>query len=390
MSTPTDADRAELRRLVKAANTSLRNGYKNKVTGPVVGAPRFELYHSAPSLCSHKVRTTLAEKQAAYVSHDMIIMPMGKFIPQNYRPEYVRLRLLGAPGAKLVSGYTGESSVTQQGFDPCVVPTLVDHEAARVVIDSQAICEYISANVSTGTDLVPADLKSEIQAQVDLVDRAPHVAALYGAHPDVDSRPAGLRDRITGVHARKIRVLETLIQHIGDDAELRSAYESKIAKEHAAGEFVKTPDEMRAVHKQMSAHVADLETHLQAQKTGPWVLGEQFTLADIVWTQSLYRMKWLGLSGVWENDNSPAVAAYIERAFERPSFRSAVVAWPGAYAPSPHIAANAGFAAMRAFTVDMVRSLDWRQTIFGDPTFKLPSMTEFTDGSAESSTASVS
>ena len=376
MSGPTDADRVQFRKLVDAANKSLRNGYKNKVTGK--GTPRFELYHSAPSLCSHKVRTVLAEKEAAYVSHDMLIMPMGKFIPQNYRPEYVRLRLRGAPGATMVSGYTGESSVTQQGFDPCVVPTLVDHETARVVIDSQAICEYIALNAATGTDLIPEDLKTAIQAQVDLVDRAPHVAVLYGAHPDDDRRPAGLRDRITGVHARKIRVLETMIKHIGDDAELHAAYKSKIAKEHAAGEFVKTPEEMRAVHQQMAEHVRDLETHLEGQGAGPWVLGERFTLADIVWTQSLWRLKWLGMSDNWENGKSPAVASYTERAFQRPSFRSAVVAWPGAYAPSPHIPENSGFGAVRAFTVDMMRSVNWRQTIFGDPTFKLPPMNQDT------------
>lgn len=387
MSKPTDDERAEFRNLVDDANASLSNGYKNKLTGK--GEARFELYHSAPSLCSHKVRTTLAEKQATYISHDMVIMPMGKFIPQNYRPEYVRLRLRGAPGAKLVSGYTGESSVTQQGFDPCVVPTLVDHEAMRVVIDSQAICEYIAATVATGTDLIPEHLKSDIQTQVDLVDRAPHVAVLYGAHPDDDRRPAGLRDRISGVHARKIRVLETLIKHVGDDAELRAAYESKISKELAAGEFVKTPDEMRAAHQQMAAHVVDLENHLQSQATGPWVLGEQFTLADIVWTQSLWRMKWLGMSDNWANGQNPAVARYTKRAFVRPSFRSAVVNWPGAYAPSPHVEETTGFSAARAFTVDMMRSLNWRQTIFGDPKYKLPPMKDNTGDTKQPSAASV-
>ncbi|MEL7043097.1 MAG: glutathione S-transferase [Pseudomonadota bacterium] len=386
MSTPTDAARTHFRKLVNDANVSLRNGYKNKLTGK--GEARFELYHSAPSLCSHKVRTTLAEKQAAYISHDMVIMPMGKFIPQNYRPEYVRLRLRGAPGAKLVSGYTGESSVTQQGFDPCVVPTLVDHEAMRVVIDSQAICEYIAANVPTGTDLVPEHLKADIQTQVDRVDRAPHVAVLYGAHPDDDRRPPGLRDRIAGVHARKIRVLETLIKHVGDDAELRAAYESKISKELAAGEFVKTPDEMRAAHEQMAAHVVDLENHFRDHGSGPWVLGDQYTLADIVWTQSLYRMKWLGLSGNWADGRNPEVARYTERAFQRQSFRSAVVNWPGAYAPSPHVQASTGFGAARAFTVDMMRSLNWRQTIFGDPIYKLPPMNQTSDDKKEPTAAS--
>lgn len=389
MTDATEADRAALRKLVDAANAGLRSGYANKVVGnPSGGVPRFELYHSAPSLCSHKVRTTLAEKQAAYVSHDMTIMPMGKFIPQNYRPEYVRLRLRGAPGAQLVSGYTGESSVAQQGFDPCVVPTLVDHELAQVVVDSNAICTHIADAVDTGADLIPEALKADISTQVDLVDQAPHVAALYGAHPDDDRRPAGLRDRISGVHARKIRVLTTLLESIGDDPELRAAYESKIAKEAAAGEFVTTPDEMRAVHDRMARHLGDLDAQL-GRSGGPWVLGEAYTLADITWTLSLWRMKWLGMGRFWEDgDGNARVAAYTDKAFKRPAFRSAVVAWPGSHAPSPHVPEHSGPGAARAFTLHMIRMTDWGKTLFGDPKFKLPPMpVQETDSAGRSLTS---
>ncbi|MEL6386210.1 MAG: glutathione S-transferase family protein [Pseudomonadota bacterium] len=375
MTEATEADRAGLRKLVDAANAGMQSGYANKVVGNSGGrAPRFELYHSAPSLCSHKVRTTLAEKQAAYVSHDMTIMPMGKFIPQNYRPEYVRLRLRGAPGAQFVSGYTGESSVAQQGFDPCVVPTLVDHDLARVIIDSNAICRHIAGSVDTGTDLVPDGMGASVGEQVDLVDQAPHVAALYGAHPEDDRRPAGLRDRIGGVHARKIRVLTALLDSIGDDTELHAAYTSKIAKEAAAGEFVATPEEMRSVHDRMAAHVGELEAQL-TQSGGPWVLGDAYTLADITWTLSLWRMKWLGMGHVWEDGTANTrVADYAKLAFKRPAFRSAVVNWPGSHAPSPHVAEHSGPGAAGAFTLHMIRMTDWGKTVFGDPKYKLPPM----------------
>ena len=122
----------------------LTNRATNKIIGDGGGSkPRFELYHASLSLCSFKVRTTLAEKGLAYSSHALSIMPAGKAIPQNYRPEYVRLRLKGQEKQKLVSGYTGASSVAEDGFDPCVVPTLVDHQEGRVVIDSKNICEFL-------------------------------------------------------------------------------------------------------------------------------------------------------------------------------------------------------------------------------------------------------
>ena len=75
--------------------------------------------------------------------------PVTFIIPANYRPGYVRLRLQGAPNLQYAEGYTGQSSVTTEGFDPCVVPTLVDHEKACVVIDSARICNYLDREVDS-------------------------------------------------------------------------------------------------------------------------------------------------------------------------------------------------------------------------------------------------
>ena len=52
----------------------------------------------------------------------MNIMPIRGGTPENYRPEYVRMRLRGAPNARLVDGYTGASAVTTEGFDPASCP----------------------------------------------------------------------------------------------------------------------------------------------------------------------------------------------------------------------------------------------------------------------------
>ncbi|MEO0495962.1 MAG: glutathione S-transferase family protein [Pseudomonadota bacterium] len=361
-------------RMVNDVNALLRSKYKNKIIGGRPGTrPQFELYHAAPSLCSHKVRTVLAEKQVAYASHDMDIMPAGKFIPENYRPEYVRMRLQGAPNARLVDGYTGESSVSVQGFDPCVVPTLVDHEKERVVIDSKTICEYVDAEADSGATLIPTELASEIAAQETLIDQAPHVAALYGAHPDDDFRPMGLRKNIAGVHARKIRVLNALIDQIGDsDPSVRAAYEAKIKKEDAASEFVIDADGMRETHRQMGAHVDALEAQLLSHSED-WVCGDIYTIADIMWTCSMWRLQWLGFGRLWSAyTGRDRLRTYLDKAFQRPAFRSAVIQWPGAHAPSPHVAEHRGFGAVSGFAVHMIRSTQWGQVIWGDPKIKLP------------------
>ena len=361
-------------RMVNDVNALLRSKYKNKVIGGQAGeTPRFELYHAAPSLCSHKVRTVLAEKEVSYVSHDMDILPAGNFIPENYRPEYVRMRLYGAPDARLVDGYTGESSVTVQGFDPCVVPTLVDHLKERVVVDSKVICEYVNSEVDGGTQLVPPNLTAEIATQENLIDQAPHVAALYGAHPDNDFRPTGLRKNIAGIHAKKIRVLKAMIEQVGNsDPAVLAAYEAKIKKEDAAGEFVIDAEGMRETHRNMAAHVDALEAQLLSH-SADWVCGNEYTIADIMWTCSMWRLQWLGFGGLWGPESGRnRLQEYLDRALQRPAFRGAVVNWPGAHAPSPHVAEHRGFGAVSGFAVHMIRSTQWGQVIWGDPKIKLP------------------
>ena len=357
---------ASMESLVAAANGPLRSPLRNGLVGGLAsGRPRFELYHAAPSLCSHKVRALMAEKGVPYLSHDLNLIPLGKAVPENYRPGYVRLRLQGAPGAQLVTGYTGRSSVCTEGFDPCVVPTLVDHEKAQVVVDSANICKYLDQEAGAGAQLIPEELAEQVAVQVDQIDQAPHVAVLYGAHPDGDDRPPSLAKNIKDVHGRKIRTLKRMMTEAPDDAEVQAAYESKIAKESSAHHFVYDAASMRNAHAEMHSHVEVLERQLQTHD-GPWVLGAAYTLADILWTCSLFRLKWLGLGRIWQAGNArPRVAEYAERAFQRPSFQAGVLKWPVAYPPSPHVPEFSSLAAAGRFVRSMVRRTSWPAVLFG-------------------------
>ena len=53
----------------------------------------------------------------------------------------------------------------------------------------------------------------------------------------------------------------------------------------------------------MDEHVGELEAQLE-RCGGPWVLGEAYTLADIMWTNSIYRLKWLGMGHFWDQGSS--------------------------------------------------------------------------------------
>ncbi|MEM6666487.1 MAG: glutathione S-transferase family protein [Pseudomonadota bacterium] len=341
---------------VKAANNAL-SAKKTKTIGAKPGeTPRFEVYHATFSVCSHKVRTVLLEKNIPFVSHTMNLAVSASRGSDTYHPDYVRLRLLGAPGAKMVGTYTGQSSVTSEGFDPCVVPTLVDHLHQRVVIDSSNICDYLDRETDPQDALVPIDMADAVAAQIALIDHAPHVAVLYGAHPDEeDKRPDIIADRIKGVHDHKVKHLEALKASVADQPDLVAAYDAKIAKELSAKGFVYDRDRMLDAHARMVQHVAALETQLGSHG-GKWTMGDDYTMADIMWTISLFRLKWLGLGTLWENsDSSPNVARYVGYAFERPGFKAAVVDWPMSTPPSQHIPGTDGFAKKIGFVWQAIR-----------------------------------
>jgi 2,5-dichlorohydroquinone reductive dechlorinase len=290
------------------------------------------------SLCSYKLRTVLDEKAAAYVSHDIDIFPPDI---KNYYPEYVRLRLAGGADLvhRFVQGYTGRSSTETEGFDPCVVPTLVDHEAGRVLVNSKRMCLYLDAAIDTGTKLVPPALRAAIERQLDVVDRTPHVAALYGVHPGEDRRPAFVRRDMVGVHDAKIAQLEKNRALVPNEPLLQAAYDHKIKKEAAAREFVRTAADMRSALDEFRVIVANLDKDLSA--TGQkWLLGDDFTLADVFWAASLFRMRWLGLGylfdGVGAGATMPRVRAYCDRLLQRPSVQRAIVRWP-LHPPSEHV-----------------------------------------------------
>ena len=336
----------ELTASVAAARRAVLEPGRSKQVGVQSAAgPRFELFHAAMSICSQKVRAVLAQKAAAYASHDMLIICMrgkdGLLTPaENYHPDYVRLRMVGnvGLGRGLVTGYVGVSSVASQGFDPCVVPTLVDHEKARVIVDSVAICRYIDAETVPANALIPADaaLARRMTRQIEIVDATPHPAMLYGFHPEEDHRPDLLKHIMTTVYDDKVEALDWLIEQNRDDAELVLAYQAKIAKESGGKSVSRDGAFQRTARLKVQGVLQGLEADLR-ENGGDWLCGPSLTLADLFWGVSLIRLTYLGQGRLWSE--LPTVAAYFNRLRALPSLREeAVRATAASMPPSAHAA----------------------------------------------------
>jgi len=361
---------ASTKQIVEKAQDAIGNGHKMG-QGPV----RYILFHSPVSVCSEKVRAVLGEVGVGYIAHDVVLKnPFA----QNYHPDYVALRLLARPeGAKLVGGtWTGSSSTAETGYDPCVVPTLVDLGAdpkcvePKVIVDSKVICEYIVAqhhdSAFCWTASCPA-AQRVISKHLDFVDQTPHVAQLYDGNPEKDQRPLFLRNAIGGgsLHLTQIEALEARLGQKGKEwsgSELEEAYKGKLAKTRAGqaktaetirGDLTYLNDMMVVTRRLLAALEEDL-----TQSTGEWLCGEQFSMADLMWGVSLFRMQLIGNSYLW--DNLPKTKAFAERVYSRQSLQDAVIFYPGML-PSHHAAelhtkyrgAFAGFAHHR-----LVNALD--------------------------------
>lgn len=294
------------------------------------GAPRFELFHSGPSVGSQMVRLALIEKGAPFVSREMRARPPHM---ETCHPDYLRLRMQGAEGREMTSGFTGRASARTEGFDPAAAPTLADLETGRVIVDSLAICDHVNRASPDGADLAPARLKREVDRETAAVDALPLLAVLYGAHPDGDFRPEPLVAAMAGAHDAKImKLMEGRSLAVGHP-KLTAAYDAKIRREAAARVFVRTPDLMRKATGEILQGIADLDQRLADRRD--WAAGEPFTLADVGWAAALFNLKWLGMDFVWRGGHAlndaerPHVARYAAKLFARPSVRTAIIEWPG-------------------------------------------------------------
>lgn len=320
---------ADLKTLAAGARAAMADPQRSFLVG-TDGTPRFELFHAASSLCSQKVRTVLAEKALPYRSNDMLILSAiqgDRVVPaEHYSPSYVRLRLHAHReiGSAFVDGYSGRTSVETEGFDPCVVPLLVDYEAGRVIADSMRICCYLDAVSPAPVQLVPEDdgARAAVLRQAGIVDRIPNGTLLYGFHPDADRRPEALRAVMETVYDAKVLALEAMIDANAGDAALVAAYRAKIFKERGGKAVCHDANFQRESRRHVATLLRDLDRTLTALGT-PWVAGTAFSLGDVFWGVNLTRLAYLGLASMW--DDLPAVARYVGALIQRPSISEEVV-----------------------------------------------------------------
>lgn len=228
-----------------------------------------ELYNSAISTCSQRVRQALHEKGLEWTDRQLMFDKN-----EHLKPEYLKLNPNG------------------------LVPTLV-HDG-KAIPDSSVIMEYLD-DVFPAKPLRPSDPYeiSRMRAWVQYIDEVPTPATRYPSfHMVFGKRLRSLsREQMVSVAAPR---------------PLRKHFFLQMGPNGFSQEL------LDAAMEQLNQSFDRMEESLAE---GPWMLGKMFTIVDISLLPTVVRMEDLGLKHFYQD--RPRVAAWYRRIQERPSFAAA-------------------------------------------------------------------
>jgi glutathione S-transferase len=235
------------------------------------------LYHHNISVCAQKVRIVLAEKNVPWEGRHLNLES-----GEHLKPEYLRIH--------------------PKGF----VPALVHDD--YTIIESTLICEYLD-------DVFPdPPLKPKHPGAVARMRLWPKAVddGLHFAIGSISHTMAFMPQLKTIMSVAEI---EERMKRMPDKA--RSARQLELLRKGLDAQFVR--DALRLYDKSIGEMEAALDN-------GPWLAGDQFTLADIAVIPYIERLDRLGLSRFW-NPARPKVGAWLARMRARPSFAAAITAF---------------------------------------------------------------
>lgn len=230
------------------------------------------LYNASHSTCSQKVRMVLHEKGLTFDDRRMNLN-----LKHHMEPEYLAINPNG------------------------VVPTLVDDGVP--IIESSVICEYLDEKYSQNP-LMPSGLleRARTRAWMHYIEEIA-VGAIR-----VPSFNRSFLQRFDGlsqqqfeeqqVDVRKVR--KELFQRMGSP------------KGFTRAEIDRAMGQLDETCRRMDIAVGE---------QGPWLMGEQFTLADVLVTPTIDRLNDLGLAEAWKS-KYPNLLGWYERLQQRPSFKA--------------------------------------------------------------------
>jgi len=238
-----------------------------------------ELYHHGSSACAAKVRFALAEKRLPWIGHYVDILA-----GEQFKPAFLAVN----PKA--------------------VVPVLV-HDG-EIIRESTVICEY-AEEAFPEHSIYPSSALERAQVRIwtKAVDEELHPACSAITYV-VSHRHTILR--------RGVGSFEQFVSGGATEGVAARALKWQYIQEGVAAPGV--ADKIRLY----DAYLHRMERALQGQT---WLVGRNFSMADIALAPYVNRLAALAMAGMWAGGRLPRVAAWFERVRGRPGFHSGFTEW---------------------------------------------------------------
>lgn len=274
-------------------------GLHPEITLPHV--QEWELYQNSFSMCSKKVRVCLSELGIPYKSHHVHLIETGAY--ETVSRAYLKIN----PGG--------------------TVPVLL-HDGHPVYESHEQIIYAADHTGERGRRLLPDE--PEVKA---LVDRWVDCASLVGNPLQGFARRAGhcvppltlpiFATMMAYIPYREI--LKGLMTHPHKERPLLFLV-LKLCGVRGLPRLFPLMKLLRQARAHLGDHLDALARQIESHG-GPWIAGEQFTLADVSWVVILDRLVEADWDDYfWGESKRPTVSAYWDRLSSRPSYQSEILA----------------------------------------------------------------
>ncbi|MFY2506775.1 glutathione S-transferase family protein [Vibrio pectenicida] len=243
------------------------------------------LYHHPLSVCSMKVRLALEEKGLTWSSRVIDIIRKQ----EQLDPWYLKLNPKG------------------------VIPTLeVQSSTTKVLTDSAHIIRSI-ASLSEGNDIVPSG-KSDTQLMDKLINLADDIdlqILSYAHHPSMEKSEKILNARASKAFSMAEQYPELKDNYLVCAERSENSKVFRVDRKHIERVEQCTLEAISFAEKQF--------------KGNNFLLGNTYTLADVIWTVVLSRLDLLGYGKWLDKDNFPEISRYYLRMQHRKSYTLAQI-----------------------------------------------------------------
>ena len=259
----------------------------------------FELYHNALSLCSMKARVCLAELGIPYRSHPIDLIETGSY--ENISRHFLAVNPAGT------------------------VPVLVHR--GHPVYESHEQIRYAALHAPAGApSLVPEDpaLREQMEAWIDRSSITGD--PIREGHLSAGNAVPGQTLPLFATMIEEIptwKILEGVLFHF-DRRRPLLFLTFKLRRIERLPRLTPALKALERSRREMGDHLDALEAQL-AESGGPWILGSQFTLADVGWLVIFERLEQVDALHVFVAEGKrPGCAAYWHALKQRPAYRQAI------------------------------------------------------------------